>query len=81
MGLKTVSQMCESLQISKRTLLEWVRIGRIPVIRVTPRTLRFDEEHVIHELRQLKNTVTTAVPPLPPSPAGPARQPRPHPPA
>lgn len=46
----TVDQLAERLQVRRRTVLGWVKNGIIPVIRLTPKVLRFDPDAVIQAL-------------------------------
>jgi excisionase family DNA binding protein len=40
--LLTTEELARHFQVSRRTILDWVRDGAIPVIRPSPKVLRFD---------------------------------------
>lgn len=46
MGLLTVSQTCEELQISRATLFRLIKAGKVKVVRLGPRTLRIDQAEI-----------------------------------
>lgn len=48
--LLTPSQIASALQVKKTTILEWSRAGRIPVIRLSKRVVRFDLDAVLEKL-------------------------------
>ncbi len=50
--LLTKTEMAERLRVSPATVLLWARYGRIPVVRVNARTLRYDESAVFDSLRR-----------------------------
>lgn len=52
--LLTAPQLAEALQVSLETVRVWAREGRIPCVRPTPQTLRFDEDEVMAALRGRK---------------------------
>jgi excisionase family DNA binding protein len=39
----TVSQIAEILQVSRRTVETWVRLGAIPFVRIGPKSVRFTD--------------------------------------
>jgi excisionase family DNA binding protein len=43
-GLIRAPKAAELLGIETRTLYNWVAAGRVPVVRLSPRTIRFDPE-------------------------------------
>ena len=49
-GLMTTEEMALALDVSQRTIRAWVSQGIIPVVRITPRTLRFDWGSVLRAL-------------------------------
>jgi excisionase family DNA binding protein len=49
--LLTAAEMAEWLSVAPETLLEWVRAGRIPALRVGRKTIRFRLEDVLDALR------------------------------
>ena len=49
--LLTKQEMAARLRVSPATVLLWARNGRIPVIRINERTLRYDENAVLESLR------------------------------
>jgi excisionase family DNA binding protein len=46
-------QMAENLGVSIETLREWVKDGRIPVMKITRRTWMFDPADVEKKLKEL----------------------------
>ena len=50
-ALLTVEELAERLAISPRTVIELARTGRIPEIRLGPRTRRFDFEAVLSAVK------------------------------
>ena len=50
MGTLTINQLCQELQISRRTVFKWIEEGKIKVIRLGARTVRIDES----ELKRIK---------------------------
>jgi len=50
--LLTKREMAERLRVSPQTVLLWGRSGRIPVVRVNTRTLRYDPDAIIEALRR-----------------------------
>jgi excisionase family DNA binding protein len=44
-------QVAQMLGIGMRTLVTWMRLGRLPVIRITKRTIRFDREAVLAHIK------------------------------
>ncbi len=55
----TVDQLAERMQVRRRTILGWVKNGMIPVIRPTPKVLRFDPDAVIQALTIPSNVEAT----------------------
>ena len=43
-NLIRAAQAAEQIGIETRTLYQWVAAGRVPVVRLSPRTIRFDPE-------------------------------------
>jgi len=46
----TAAELAERLRVQPETIRGWVRQGRIPVIRFSPRALRFDFDAVVKSL-------------------------------
>ena len=46
----TVDQLAARMQVKRRTVLEWVREKRIPVLRAGPKVMRFDADAVARAL-------------------------------
>ena len=44
--LLTIDQLATHMQVKRRTVIAWVRRGIIPVVRPSPKVLRFDPEAV-----------------------------------
>jgi excisionase family DNA binding protein len=40
--LVRIDEAAEYLGVSRRTLYNWVQAGRVPVVRLSPRAIRFD---------------------------------------
>ncbi len=51
MELLTVNELADRFRVRPETIKVWVKQGRIPVIRVTGKTLRFDAQAVTTALR------------------------------
>ncbi len=49
-GVLTVDQLADRLQVQRRTILGWVKADIIPVIRPSPKVLRFDPDAVVEAL-------------------------------
>lgn len=49
--LLTTAQLAKRLQVSRDTVREWARDGRIPEIRISEKTRRFDLDEVMRSLR------------------------------
>jgi hypothetical protein len=49
--LLTLTQLAHRLSLRPRTVQIWVRHGRIPVLRITPKVLRFEWDQVLEALR------------------------------
>lgn len=49
-SLLTGRELAERLRVSPDTIRHWARIGRIPVVRYSPRVRRFDLEAVLTAL-------------------------------
>jgi len=45
-GTLTINQLCEELQISRRTVFKWIKEGKINVIRLGARAVRIDESEL-----------------------------------
>jgi excisionase family DNA binding protein len=43
-GLIRAAEAAELLGVETRTIYNWVAANRIPVVRLSPRTIRFDPE-------------------------------------
>ena len=50
--LLTAEQLAERLRVKPRTVKEWLRAGRIPAARLTPKVIRYDLEQVVAALKQ-----------------------------
>ncbi len=46
----TAHELAERLRVGRRTIMEWVKAGRIPVIRPSPKIVRFNLEAVAQAL-------------------------------
>jgi excisionase family DNA binding protein len=46
----TAAELAERLRVRTGTIRAWGRVGRIPVVRLSPRALRFDFEAVVKSL-------------------------------
>lgn len=46
----TVDELADRLKVRRRTVLAWVKEGRIPVIRASAKVMRFDPEAVARAL-------------------------------
>ena len=46
----TVDQLANRMSVRRRTVLAWVKRGLIPVIRPSPKVLRFDPAAVVAAL-------------------------------
>lgn len=68
----TYAEAAEALGVHKRTILKWVRAGRLVVRRIGPRTVRIDPA----DLRALWERSRETGAPVPPSPPPPPRKPR-----
>jgi len=53
--LLTLAQVAERLHLRPRTVQTWVRLGRIPALRLTPKVVRFDWLAVLTALRNPKS--------------------------
>lgn len=53
--LLTRKQVCELLQVPKRTLQLWMHQGEIPFIRIGRRSVRFDRERLDQWLKEREN--------------------------
>lgn len=53
--LLTVSELAERLQVRPRTVQTWARSGRIPFVRVSAKTIRFDWQAVVSAMRALSS--------------------------
>ena len=49
--LLTTNQLADRLHIRPRTVQSWMRQGRIPAVRLSPKVIRFDWEAVVAALR------------------------------
>jgi excisionase family DNA binding protein len=50
--LVTKKQLAEQLQVSQRTVTNWIAQGRVPCVRIGHRTLRFDPSDVVNFLKR-----------------------------
>jgi hypothetical protein len=50
--LLTVNQLADRLHIRPRTVKAWVQLGRIPVLRLSPKVLRFSWQAVVFALSE-----------------------------
>ena len=50
MTLLTIDDMARKFDVKPRTIKEWVRKKKLPAIRMSARTIRFDEEQVRESL-------------------------------
>ena len=50
--LLTLAQVAARLHVRPRTVQAWVRLGRIPALRLSPKVVRFDWPAVLAELRK-----------------------------
>lgn len=48
--LLTGRELAKRLRVAPETILEWVRDGRIPVVRLSRKTLRYSAEAVLTAL-------------------------------
>ena len=39
----TIKQVCEELQVTRRTVFRWIKQGKISVIRLGPKFIRVDQ--------------------------------------
>ena len=49
-GLVDAGEVARAVGVSRETVLRWAADGRIPVVRVNRRTLRFDLKKVLDSL-------------------------------
>ena len=54
--------LAERLDVSPDTILKWARQGRIPVVRLSRKVLRFDYDGIVAALR--KKAVAEFAPPI-----------------
>jgi excisionase family DNA binding protein len=52
-SLKTLGEMADTYRVSRQTFAKWVRLYRLPVVRVNGRVLRFDRGAVDAALRRI----------------------------
>jgi excisionase family DNA binding protein len=50
--LVKVQEVAEILGVKPMTVLKWVSQGRLPVVKISPRCLRFDLEAVLASLER-----------------------------
>ena len=50
--LLTTAELAERLGVSTATILQRVKAGKLPVIRLSAKTVRFDYQAVLRRLRQ-----------------------------
>ena len=50
-SLLTAEELAERLAVSARTVITWARSGRIPEVRLSRRTRRFDYADVLQALK------------------------------
>jgi excisionase family DNA binding protein len=48
----TAAELAERLRVRPSTIRAWARVGRIPMVRLSRRVLRFDFEDVVAALRR-----------------------------
>jgi predicted site-specific integrase-resolvase len=48
--LVTADQLAASLRVKRRTVILWAKQGKIPRIKISPKTIRFDVQKVIDHL-------------------------------
>lgn len=53
----TAAELAERLRVRPGTIRAWGREGRIPIVRLSHRVLRFDLNEVLAALRQHENKV------------------------
>ncbi len=49
--LLTVVELADRLQVRPSTIRSWTRSGRLPVLRLSPKVVRYDLEQVVAALR------------------------------
>ena len=49
--LLTLDQLADRLHVRPRTVRAWVRQGRIPAVKLSPKVVRFDWEAVLTAIR------------------------------
>lgn len=57
--LITAQELAERLKLTPETVKLWAREGKIPVIRITPKTVRFDPVAVLAALSQREKGETS----------------------
>jgi excisionase family DNA binding protein len=57
--LLTVDQLASRLHIRRRTVQVWARQGRIPSLKLSPKVIRYDWEHVLKALYCQHESVQT----------------------
>jgi excisionase family DNA binding protein len=55
--LLTAEQLATRLKVRPRTIKSWVRSGRIPVVRVSPKVIRFSWSDVLSAVAPPKRIV------------------------
>ena len=51
-GLVTSEELAKELNVDDRTILRWAREGKIPSVKISPRTIRFNREAVLRALEE-----------------------------
>ena len=59
LNLLTRADVCKALQVCGRTLRTYEKAGRLPVIKVNQRVLRYREEDIQRFLQESTSTVQT----------------------
>lgn len=55
MELLTIKEAVSILKVSKRTLYNWIKAGKLPYIKLSNRTLRFKETDIMRLI--VENTI------------------------
>ena len=62
LGLLTRAELGEALEVSPGTISRWVREGKIPAVKITPRTMRFDWHSVLRALARYQTQEPVGTP-------------------